>query len=133
MSTINRKVRQYKDFNILFTAHPVSKDVTKVTDEDAIKASVRNLLTTNNYERPFHPEIGCQLYGLLFENFTPLTRDLMIKTVYNTIEKFEPRVTLTNVNINEDVDSNQLIVDVYFRIKNTEKPVTLTTAITRVR
>lgn len=133
MSTINRKVRQYKDFNILFTAHPVTKDVTKVTDEDAIKASVRNLLTTNNYERPFHPEIGCQLHGLLFENFTPLTRDLMIKTVYNTIEKFEPRVTLTNVNINEDVDSNQLIVDVYFRIKNTEKPVTLTTAITRVR
>jgi len=130
---INRNVRQFKDFNLLFTAHPVTKDVNSVVDEAAIKASVRNLLTTHNFERPFHPEIGCQLYGLLFENFTPITRDLMIKTIYDTINKFEPRVVLLDVNINEDVDNNELKVDVYFKIKNTERPITLTTSITRVR
>ena len=128
-----RNTRQYSDINLLFTKHPVTADVTKKNDEEAVKASLRNLISTKHYERPFHPEIGCQVYSLLFENFNPITAQVMKKTIYDTIEKFEPRVTVLDVKIREDVDKNDLSVDIIFRLNNSEKPITLTTSITRAR
>jgi phage baseplate assembly protein W len=130
---INRKTRQFTDFNLLFTSHPSTKDVTFKTDEDAVKASVRNLISTNNFERPFHPEIGCQIFGLLFENINPLTMDIMKQTIIDTVNKFEPRAVILDVNLNDSVDKNSIDVDVIFRLVNNEKPITLRTAITRAR
>ena len=60
MATINRNIRQFSDINLLFTAHPATADVTKVTNENAIRAAVRNLILTKNYERPFHPRLGAR-------------------------------------------------------------------------
>ena len=74
-----RNTRQYSDFNLLFSSHPVTGDVTRKNDEEAVKASLRNLISTRHYERPFHPEIGCQIHGLLFENFNPVTAQVMKK------------------------------------------------------
>lgn len=128
-----RNTRQYSDFNLLFTKHPVTADVTRKNDEEAVKASLKNLISTKHYERPFHPEIGCQVYSLLFENFNPITAQVMKKTIYDTINKFEPRVTVLDVKIREDVDKNDLSVDIIFRLNNSEKPITLTTSITRTR
>lgn len=133
MATINRKTRQFADFNLLFTAHPSTRDITLKTDEDAVKASIRNLISTNNYERPFHPEIGCQIYGLLFENLNPLTLQVMKQTVIDVIDKFEPRAVVLDVLINDSIDKNSIDVDVIFRLVNSEKPVTIKTAITRAR
>ena len=128
-----RNTRLYSDLNLLFTKHPVTADVTKKNDEEAVKASLRNLISTKHYERPFHPEIGCQVYNLLFENFNPITAQVMKKTIYDAINKFEPRVTVLDVKIREDVDKNDLSVDIIFRLNNSEKPITLTTSITRAR
>jgi phage baseplate assembly protein W len=133
MATINRKSRQYSDINLLFTTSPITADITKKIDEEAIKASIRNLIQTKNFERPFHPEIGSQVHALLFENFTPITAQIMKKTIYDTIEKFEPRATLLDVILQQNVDENSLNVDVIFRINNSERPVTLKTTIQRVR
>jgi phage baseplate assembly protein W len=133
MATTNRRTRQFSDINLLFTANPVTGDVTKKIDEEAIKASVKNLISTNNYERLFHPEIGCQIHGLLFENFYVVTREIMKKTVFDVINKFEPRVAVLDVSIEENLDSNGLDVEVTFLILNTERPVTLNTTLTRVR
>ena len=133
MATINRRTRQFSDINLLLTANPVTGDVTKKIDEEAIKASVKNLISTNNYERLFHPEIGCQIHGLLFENFYVVTREIMKKTVFDIINKFEPRVAVLDVSIEENLDSNGLDVEVTFLILNTERPVTLNTTLTRVR
>jgi uncharacterized protein len=133
MATINRNTRQYSDLNLLFTSHPSTADVTKKLDEEAIKASLRNLISTRNYERPFHPEIGCQIYSLLFENFTPVTRQVMKKTIFQVINKFEPRVQVLDVIIRDMVDNNSISVDIIFKIINNEKPITLRTAISRVR
>lgn len=133
MATINRNTRQFTDFNLLFTAHPSTKDVTLKTDEDAVKASIRNLISTNNYERPFHPEIGCQIYGLLFENLNPLSVQIMKQTVIDVIDKFEPRAVILDVLINDNIDKNSIDVDVIFRLVNSEKPVSIKTAITRAR
>ena len=133
MATINRNTRQFTDFNLLFTAHPSTKDITLKTDEDAVKASIRNLISTNNLEKPFHPEIGCQIYGLLFENLNPLTVQIMKQTVIDVIDKFEPRAVILDVLINDNVDKNSIDVDVIFRLVNSEKPVSIKTAITRAR
>ena len=128
-----RNTRQYSDFNLLFSSHPVTGDVMRKNDEEAVKQSLRNLISTRHYERPFHPEIGCQLHGLLFENFNPVTVQVMKKTIFDTIDKFEPRVTVLDVKIRENVDKNDISCDIIFRLNNSDRPITLTTLITRVR
>lgn len=128
-----RNTRQFSDFNLLFTAHPSTKDLTKKLDEEAIKASIRNLISTRNYERPFHPEIGCQIFSMLFENLNPITTQVMKRTIFQAIEKFEPRVRVLDVRVKATPDNNDLSVDVIFKIINSDRPVTLNTIISRVR
>ena len=133
MSTINRNTRQFTDIDLMFAKHPSTADITKKIDVEAVKASVRNLLSTRNYERPFHPEIGCQIFSLLFENFTPITKQVMKKTIYDVINKFEPRVDVLDVILKDNSDNNEILVDVIFKILSSDKPITIRTAISRVR
>jgi phage baseplate assembly protein W len=133
MSAINRNTRTFSDLNLLFTVNFFSKDVTKRIDEEAIKSSVRNLILTKNFERPFHPEIGCQVNNLLFENVTPVVYQLMKRTVFDVLQKFEPRIVVLDVITQERPDNNQLEVTVIFRVINSEKPITLKTTVQRVR
>ena len=133
MATINRKTRQYADLNLLFTSHPATADVTKKLDEEAVKASIRNLISTRHYERPFHPEIGCQRYALLFENYSPITRQVMKKTIFDVIEKFEPRVQVMDVIIRDKPDNNSIDLEILFKVINSDRPITLRTAISRIR
>ena len=128
-----RNTRVFSDLNLLFTVNPVTADVTKKTDEEAIKLSLKNLISTRHSERPFHPEIGCQIHGLLFENFNPITRQVMKKTIFDVVAKFEPRVTILNVALRERIDNNDISAEITFKINNSEKPITLTTAISRIR
>ena len=128
-----RNTRVFSDLNLLFTVNPVTADVTKKTDEEAIKLSLKNLISTRHFERPFHPEIGCQIHGLLFENFNPITRQVMKKTIFDVVAKFEPRVTILNVALRERIDNNDISSEITFKINNSEKPITLTTAISRIR
>ena len=131
--SINRKTRQYSDLNLLFTTHPTTADITKKIDEEAVKASIRNLISTRNYERPFHPEIGCQVFSLLFENFNPITTQVMKNTIRDVIQKYEPRVKLLDVSIRDRSDNNEIQIEVFFKLINSEKPITLTSVISRVR
>lgn len=130
---INRNTRQFSDLSLLFTAHPVTADIVKKVDEEAVKASIRNLISTKNYERPFHPEIGCQIYSLLFENFSPVVKQVMKKTIISVIDKFEPRAVVLDVVIRDKPDNNSIDVDVIFKLINSDRPITLRTAISRVR
>lgn len=130
---MERNTRIFTDLNLNFSRHPATADVTKKVNEEAIKASVRNLILTKNYERPFHPEIGCQLHGLLFENYDPITREIMKRTIFEVIEKFEPRVTVTSVNIRDLPDENDISIDIFFKIINSDRPLTLSTTVSRAR
>jgi phage baseplate assembly protein W len=130
---INRKVRQFSDVNLNFTVNPFTLDINKRFDEDAIKDSVKNLIQTKNYERPFHPEIGCQIFSLLFEPFTDITKNIMRRTIFDVIEKFEPRVTVTDVIIKDDVDDNQINIEIFFKMNNNENPIKLITSIKKIR
>ena len=108
-------------------------DIVRRYDESAIKASVRNLIMTSNYEKPFHPEIGTQVNNLLFEPASPLLSAVLEKTIRNTILNYEPRVDLYNVMVNVDPDNNRVVVGIMFTILNTQTPQTLNLALERTR
>jgi len=117
----------------MFAPHPYSKDILTRKNVDAVKASIQNLILTKNYERPFHPEIGSQVSALMFENFIPSTIVAIERSIRNTIEKFEPRANILNVQIVDNSDLNAIDIEVTFRLNNVALPVTVTTTISRVR
>ena len=114
---ISRNVKQYKDLDLFFSKKS-NKDVNKVTDIEAVKRSVRNLVLLNSYEKPFHPEIGGNVRGLLFENMTPMTSSVIARKIQDTIENHEPRARLVGVQAIPDYDTNGYKVSVYFYVVN---------------
>jgi len=112
----------YKDLNLFFTKNPLTKDVSKATDVQAIKRSVRNLVLTDRGERLFHPEIGGDVKGSLFENFTPIMEVELRSAIKNVIEIYEPRVVLEDVKVNDpsgnDLDNNRLRITIQFYLDN---------------
>ena len=91
----------YKDISLYFTKNPVTGDVTEVTDVQDIKRSVRNLVMTNRFDRPFHPEIAGGVRELLFEPMSPLVAVVVARKIEDVITNFEPIKTkcLRNIKI----------------------------------
>ena len=133
MATTTRNVRRYTDINLMFSPHPYSKDILTRKNVDAVKSSIQNLILTKNYERPFHPEIGSQVNALMFENLMPSTIVAIERSIRNTIEKFEPRASILDVQILDNSDNNALDIEVTFVLSNVALPITVTTTISRVR
>ena len=113
-----RSRRVYKDLNLNFSTNPVTQDVTIVTDVNAVKRSVRNLLLTNHYDRPFHPEIGSNIPYLLFENFGPVTGNQISRAIEEVITNFEPRAIVENVECFPLPNENTYDIRVYFYVEN---------------
>jgi phage baseplate assembly protein W len=128
-----RNARTFSDLDLGFLAHPISKDVTKKYDENAIKQSIKNLILTKNYERPFQSNIGSQVKSLLFEPFSPILSAMIKRSIENTIESFEPRANLLDVSVTVSPDNNAVYVTVKFTIVNTTAPITLDLFLERTR
>ena len=123
---------RYKDLDIFFTPHPVTGDITVKTDTDAIRRSVRNIVLTNKYERPFKPNFGGSLRDMLFELDTMPKIRRVKERIVKTVETFEPRVHNVDVRLS-DVDSNEIALSVYYAIKNGVKRQSMEMTITRAR
>jgi len=106
----------YQDLDLLFTAHPLTGDVATKKDSDAVRRSVRNIVMTNYYERPFKPSLGGNIRGLLFELDTDRKLNRAKKRLAEAIQDFEPRVE--NVRCKFDTTDNRLDVVVFYNIKN---------------
>lgn len=130
---MSRNTRTFTDLDAAFTMNPRSRDVATKSDEAAIRNSLRNLINTRNYERPFQPDLGCQLHSLLFENITPIVITLAERTIIAVINKFEPRVELLDVQVSPNQDESALEIEIVFKIRNTEQPLRFNTTFTRVR
>ena len=128
-----RNTRTFSDLDLNFTAHPVTGDVSMRYDDNAIKAAVKNLVLTQNYERPFHSEIGSPLHSLLFDLATPMLAVSLKRVITDLINNFEPRVNLTNVDVQVSPDNNSVYVSIYFTILNTQRPITLDLVLERTR
>jgi len=129
----SKSIKAFTDLDLSFKVNPFTKDLYLKTDEEAVKTALKHLIRTRNFERPFHPEIGTQIHSLMFENFSSAVKIAMERTISESIEKFEPRVRLIDVVIVETEDANDLEVNIIFTLKNTDKPITITTLISRVR
>lgn len=98
----------YSDLDFGFYKNPVTDDVAKKNDDNAIKQSLKNLILLRRFDSPFHPEVCSQVNDSLFENFTNLTAIVLKRAITYTIENFEPRVVLNDVNVVDD-DTHNLI------------------------
>ena len=130
----NRSVKRfYKDLDLNFTRNPVTNDITKIEDVDSIKRSVRNLVQTNFFEKPFHPEVGCGVRELLFENYTPIIGIFLKRKISEVITAYEPRVSLQDISLEDDGDRNRLKVSIYFYVQGVPEPVVVETYLQRLR
>ena len=132
-SKSTRNSRKFRDIDLDFQRYIVTNDVNVVEDVIAIKRAVKNLVQTNFYERPFHPELGCGVRQLLFENFTPLTAIYMRRKIEEVLTNYEPRISLTGVNVDDDQDRNRIVVDIHFRIIGVDGPQVVSTFLQRIR
>ena len=110
--------RQYRDLDLFFAKRSRDKDVNVLSNVTAIKRSVRNLVLTNFYEKPFHPEIGSGVRELLFENANPLTSIAISQAITDVINNYEPRARLDSVTVFDNIDANEYEVTVNFTVVN---------------
>jgi phage baseplate assembly protein W len=148
LNNIERNVRQYRDLDLFFVKKKLSSkdgdgtvtlsgakaDIETVTDITAVKRSIRNLVLTNHYEKPFHPEIGCGVRELLFELMTPITAHLLTRKVEDVITEYEPRAQLVGVKATPDLDRNAYELTIEFYVLNAPTElVDLTVLLERLR
>ena len=144
-STSTKQSRKFKDLDLDFGRNIVTNDVNTIEDVIAIKRSVRNLVESNFYERLLHPELGCGVRQLLFENYSPLTSIYLRRKLEEVLVNYEPRISLTSIIINDDsedllnpqilddVDKNQLRVDIHFYVVGVPGPQTVNIQLQRLR
>tara|TARA_R100001369_G_scaffold77304_1_gene106635 strand:- start:257 stop:739 length:483 start_codon:yes stop_codon:yes gene_type:complete len=148
LNDIDRNVRQYKDLDLFFTKKKLSaknsdgvvtvsgakSDINIITDITAVKRSIRNLVLTNHYEKPFHPEIGCGVREILFELMTPISAHLLTRKIENVVTDYEPRAQLVGVRATPDLDRNAYEVTIEFYVLNAPTElVDLTVLLERLR
>ena len=113
-----RATRQYTDLDLFFGRKPSDGDIRKVTDVQAVKRSIRNLVQLNVFEKPFHPEISGGIREMLFEPMSPIVSVVIAKKIEDVINNFEPRARLVSVRSFPDLDRNAYEVAVEFFIVN---------------
>tara|TARA_B100000519_G_scaffold177356_1_gene166994 strand:- start:28 stop:459 length:432 start_codon:yes stop_codon:yes gene_type:complete len=130
----DRNSRQYTDLDLFFGRKTSDSDISKVTDIQAVKRSIRNLVLLNHYEKPFHPEIGSGVRDMLFELMTPVTAVILTRKIEDVINNFEPRARLVAVRAFPNLDRNAYDVSVEFYVLNTPTElVDLTILLERLR
>ena len=123
----------YSDIDLVFLSHPITGKLTRKINREAVKQSVKSLILTDYYERPFKSDIGCGIRALLFENFHPAIIQQMDDAIREVISNYEPRAVIHSVNISANPDQNDLSVSIVFFITNDPEPISLNVLLERVR
>lgn len=123
----------YSDISTNLTQHPIKRDLSLVTNEDAVKRSMRNILLTNKGERPLDPEFGVGLNRYLFEHASMSTSQIIKTEIRNAIESYEPRAIINNINVSADSDRYSLLISITFTTVNSVEPQRLDVVLDRVR
>ena len=123
----------YRDFFTDFSMHAATGELNVKTNEEAVKQSIRNLLLTDRYERPFQPFIGSNLKGMLFEHYTPQTQIVIKDSVTEVIANHEPRANLIDVIVIPEQGGTAVTVTIVFSVINNPAPVHLSIILERMR
>lgn len=128
-----KNTRTFSDIDLSFAVNPVTGDISKKYDENAVKQSIRCLVMTRNYERPFNSTIGSQAGTLLFDIITPMTAPMIKRTIENVVSTFEPRANLIDVSVALAPDANSLYATIVFSIINSTTPISMSFTLERTR
>ena len=123
----------YSDIDLTFSPQPTTGDISLVLDDRAVINSVRNLLLTNFYERPWQPGLGSNMTGLLFELVTPLMQNIIQTEITNVINNFEPRVAINNITVTADAQNDGYDISMSFYIGNNTTPTDVNLFLERIR
>ena len=130
---LSTHTRGWSDLDLDFTAHPVTKDIVRKTNVEAVKRAVRNLIRTNRYEKPFHPEIDGGVTRHLFGLSTPYMKHDIELAVRNCLKNFESRVIVDDVRVSGDLDKNGFNVSIFFTVINSPEPIEIALFLERTR
>lgn len=122
----------FSDFLNSFDVDTVKKDLYRLTNEDAVKASIRNILLTNVGER-IYSNVGSNIRSILFENFTPAMESVLADLIRTAIENYEKRARILDVIVDSSVDDHHISVTVVFSVINREEPLTFELILNRIR
>ena len=128
-----RSARVFSDLNLDFAQNPATKDIQKIEDIEAVKRSVRNLINTNYYERPFRPQLGSNLRAMLFELYSPQMSHAISKEIGLLLKNYEPRARLVNVHTNSNAERNGYEISISFYVVNFPEPVEVEAFLERLR
>jgi phage baseplate assembly protein W len=123
----------YSDLDLDFMAHPTTGDIVKKKGVEAIKRSLRNLILTNFYDRPFNHSVGSGAQRLLFMNADQLTANFLTDAIREVIKKFEPRIILLGLDVTFDYDNNGYAVTITYSMVNRPEPLITTIFLERIR
>lgn len=133
IKTAQRQDVLYRDFRTDFIAHPVTGILQLVSNEDAVKQSIKAILLTGKYERHWDPDFGAGLQKYLFEPVSSATEMMIKDEIKYAIQKYEPRAELEEVYVSVDPDNNGYNATIVFRVINKTDPITLNVLLSRVR
>ena len=128
-----RSARVFKDLDLDFQQNTATKDIQKMLDVESVKRSVKNLINLNHYEKPFHPEIGSNLRGMLFENITPQMSHAINKEIDLLIRNFEPRAKLVQISTMPQFDRNAYAATISFYVQNSPDRIIVESFLERLR
>ena len=111
-----KKSKSFKDFSVNFAKNPFTDDLSVVNNDNSIKQAVKNLILTSPGEKPFQPLVGSSVNNLLFEPLDAFTIDTIEEEISRTINQYEPRVRLTNVDVTPIFEGNKLNVSIEYQI-----------------
>ncbi|MBE8232193.1 MAG: hypothetical protein HAW67_00560 [Endozoicomonadaceae bacterium] len=123
----------YRDISFNFLPHPVSGDLITVTDSDAIKQSVKNLVLTKFGDRKFNPKLGSAVPNVLFSTMGIQSASLLQKTIEEVLLNHEPRIRVSRINVDASIQSNSFSIEIFYTIINTTTPQLLNLTLERTR
>ena len=124
---------RYRDLDFSFARNPVTKDVKTLTDTNAVKKSLKNIVMTNFFERPFQASFGGNMRRYLFENLTPVLLVNIKERLELAFKNYEPRANVYEVAVRGNPDRNSLDISIYFRLINGSQMIDLTVSLERTR
>ena len=131
--SLQRKREVYSDITVNFDSHPMSDDLAKLVNEDAVTRSIKNILFTKKFERFTDPEFGVGVEGFLFENFSNITEEGLMNEIELAIRNYEPRADLIEVKVKYYHDENQLEITIKYGMIAVAQPVVFKVLLTRIR
>lgn len=123
----------FSDLDFRFNIHPLTGDLVLSIDDQAVTRSIRNLVLTNHYERLMQSSVGSNVYGMLFENMSPISANYIQREIYDVITAFEPRAINVSVSVSTIPEENALNANIQYYIDNSPVPVIVDILLERVR